>query len=228
MVLLLGIRDSISRSSSPLPWLWAWLWALLVTASCSLALGTLAPLPILVGLVGFRWTEGRPVLSSPTWGALGFRWGARLGVLATSCYLVALTAGSIRLAGLWAVPWRPRVLVVVAGWVLAALVGNQPITCLLDSLTGPSADGGLEIGEYQRKTSAMVGRMERTLVFLFVLSGWFDGIGYLLAAKSVLRFSDIRQRQELHYTECVIAGTFASFAWAFGIVRLTQLMLPLS
>jgi hypothetical protein len=77
------------------------------------------------------------------------------------------------------------------------------------------------------RTSALIGCMERTLIYLFVLADWPDGIGYLLAAKSVLRFSDIRKQREWSYAEYVIAGTFASVAWAFLVVQLVRLALRL-
>lgn len=58
-----------------------------------------------------------------------------------------------------------------------------------------------------------IGWLERGLTLLFLLVGQPEGIGLLLAAKSILRFSDANARA---HTEYVIIGTLLSFGW--GIV----------
>ncbi|MEP3480680.1 MAG: DUF3307 domain-containing protein [Fuerstiella sp.] len=67
-----------------------------------------------------------------------------------------------------------------------------------------------------------IGWLERSLVLLFVLSGYPQGIGFLIAAKSILRFGDIKNWHQRAATEYVIIGTFLSFAWAMVIAGLTQ------
>ncbi|WP_404308763.1 DUF3307 domain-containing protein [Neorhodopirellula lusitana] len=67
-----------------------------------------------------------------------------------------------------------------------------------------------------------IGWLERILVLLFVLSGYPQGIGFLIAAKSILRFGDIKNWHQRAATEYVIIGTFLSFAWAMVIAGLTQ------
>lgn len=56
-----------------------------------------------------------------------------------------------------------------------------------------------------------IGALERALILLFLLIGQPEGIGLMLAAKSVLRFSDRNARA---HTEYVIIGTMLSFGWA--------------
>ncbi len=67
-----------------------------------------------------------------------------------------------------------------------------------------------------------IGWLERTLVMLFVLSGYPQGIGFLIATKSILRFGDIKNWHQRAATEYVIIGTFLSFAWAMVIAGLTH------
>lgn len=67
-----------------------------------------------------------------------------------------------------------------------------------------------------------IGWLERILVMLFVLSGYPQGIGFLIAAKSILRFGDIKNWHQRAATEYVIIGTFMSFVWAMVIAGLTQ------
>ncbi len=54
--------------------------------------------------------------------------------------------------------------------------------------------------------------MERGLIFALVLLGQPQGVGLLIAAKSILRFGAVRDDRAL--SEYVIFGTLASFGWA--------------
>ena len=50
------------------------------------------------------------------------------------------------------------------------------------------------------------------MIFILILTGQAQGIGFLIAAKSVLRFGAVKQEARL--SEYVIIGTLASFGWA--------------
>ncbi len=65
-----------------------------------------------------------------------------------------------------------------------------------------------------------IGIMERLLVFILVLTGNIGAVGFLLAAKSVFRFGDLRQAQDRKLTEYVLIGTLLSFgvALTFGLI----------
>ena len=66
----------------------------------------------------------------------------------------------------------------------------------------------------------VIGCLERVLILTFIFSGWMEGIGYLLAAKSVFRFGDLKNNSELKHTEYVLVGTLMSFVIALlaGVV----------
>ncbi|MDC8830792.1 DUF3307 domain-containing protein [Alteromonas gilva] len=57
-----------------------------------------------------------------------------------------------------------------------------------------------------------IGYLERTLILIFILLNQFAAIGFLLAAKSVFRFGDLRQSEDKKLTEYVMLGTLTSFA----------------
>lgn len=61
-----------------------------------------------------------------------------------------------------------------------------------------------------------IGMMERLLIFIFVLMGKWEGVGFLLAAKSIFRFGDLRQGRETRLTEYVLIGTLMSFSIAIA------------
>ena len=58
----------------------------------------------------------------------------------------------------------------------------------------------------------MIGLLERGLIFALVLLGQPEGVGLLIAAKSILRFGAVKDDRAL--SEYVIIGTLASFGWA--------------
>lgn len=69
----------------------------------------------------------------------------------------------------------------------------------------------------------LIGQLERTLIFLFIMIGHPSGIGFLVAAKSILRFSEAKEDQKL--AEYVLIGTLLSFGLAIAAAALTQTIL---
>lgn len=61
------------------------------------------------------------------------------------------------------------------------------------------------------KAGRWIGIIERTLILSFMLIDQFGAIGFLLAAKSVLRFGDLREARDKGHTEYVLIGTLLSF-----------------
>jgi hypothetical protein len=62
------------------------------------------------------------------------------------------------------------------------------------------------------KAGVWIGIFERLLIFTFILSNQFAAVGFLITAKSILRFSDKENTQKK--TEYVLIGTLMSFAAA--------------
>ena len=67
-----------------------------------------------------------------------------------------------------------------------------------------------------------IGILERLLVFLFVVLGRWEAIGFLIAAKSVFRFGDLKDSRNRKLTEYILIGTLLSFGIAIvtGILTL--------
>ncbi len=59
-----------------------------------------------------------------------------------------------------------------------------------------------------------IGIIERLLIFLFMVFNHWEAIGFLLAAKSVFRFGDLRESKDRKLTEYVLIGTLLSFGTA--------------
>jgi len=62
-----------------------------------------------------------------------------------------------------------------------------------------------------------IGYLERILILTFILTGNIEGVGFLLAAKSVFRFGELSKASEIKTTEYVLIGTLASFTVAIVV-----------
>lgn len=128
--------------------------------------------------------------------------------------------------GSWSTPVQTlayQAMVLVSGVVLAVMTGGIVIGKLLDAL-GAERDrnGGATEDEEARGLPGggeYIGWLERGLTLLFLLIGQPGGVGLMLAAKSILRFSDRNARA---HTEYVIIGTLLSFGWAIVVGTAAQ------
>lgn len=139
---------------------------------------------------------------------LAFRFpGAAQGGL----WVASLTPG---LAG-----WYFAVLTFISGLILSVPVGGNLIARLTrrfaTELQGNDIAGLTRGGQY-------IGWLERSLVLLLLLMDQPNGIGFLIAAKSILRFGEIKDATQRKVAEYIIIGTFLSFGWALTIAGLTQ------
>lgn len=57
-----------------------------------------------------------------------------------------------------------------------------------------------------------IGIFERILILTFVVTEHYEGIGFLIAAKSILRFNDLKENDNRRETEYVLIGTLMSFS----------------
>ncbi len=72
-------------------------------------------------------------------------------------------------------------------------------------------DSGLE------RAGRWIGILERVLILASILSNRWEVIGFLLGAKSIFRFGDLRRSKDQQKTEYIIIGTLLSFAIAIFV-----------
>lgn len=65
-----------------------------------------------------------------------------------------------------------------------------------------------------------IGILERILVFIFIVAGHWEAVGFLITAKSVFRFGDLKKSKHRQLTEYILIGTLISFGIAIiaGII----------
>ncbi len=67
-----------------------------------------------------------------------------------------------------------------------------------------------ESQESLQDAGKLIGYLERLLIFTFVVLGKWEGVGFLLAAKSIFRFGDLKDARDMKLTEYVLIGTLLS------------------
>ncbi len=121
-------------------------------------------------------------------------------------------------AGWWTAPqWAPGAMAAIAGLLVATRAGGFAVGLLMQPYAEASRGDGLPKG------GALIGLLERGMVYLLIMAGQPAGIGFLIAAKSVLRFSTTASDRSA--SEYVIIGTLASFGWAMAVSWATLALL---
>ncbi|MBT1449664.1 DUF3307 domain-containing protein [Glaciecola sp. XM2] len=118
----------------------------------------------------------------------------------------------------------PAHLVVIAVFLFAW----KPISLIIQLLMRPYTNAMNENDNTNKGlpfAGEWIGVLERFLVIAFVMLGQFAGIGFLLAAKSVFRFGDMRREQDRKLTEYIMLGTLFSVSVAFALGLLANQML---
>ena len=101
-------------------------------------------------------------------------------------------------------------------FIFAVLCCLKPTNILIKLILERYKIGETESCENMKNAGALIGNLERILTLVFVLIGQYEAVGFIIAAKSLLRFKDTDTAK----TEYVLAGTLLSF----GIATLLGLM----
>lgn len=114
-------------------------------------------------------------------------------------------------------------LIVLLLYALGYLIVLKPfgITAknIMDTFDFKPSEKGLKDG------GLWIGYIERFLILTFVLMSYYEGIGFLLAAKSIFRFGELKNDNEIKRTEYILIGTLLSFGLAVCIGMLMKMTL---
>lgn len=114
---------------------------------------------------------------------------------------------------------------VIAGFLIATRGGQFLIAAFMERFALRETRDAADPDQGLVNGGAWIGLLERALTFGFVFAGRFEAIGFLIAAKSVLRFN--YASKDRAHSEYVIIGTLASFGWALAVSVLTLRMIGL-
>lgn len=186
----------------------------------------------LIKELALRWLapktdSGKPIPPWKFW-ALIVDQAAHIGTITALVWYLTQT-NQLPIESYWSlligsVVWR-KSLVATIGILLTVYVGGVLIGILVEPFLAEmkGSDGnsktekrGLENG------GKRIGQIERALILLFVLTAQPASIGFLVTAKSVFRFGDLKDVDGRKEAEYIIIGTMLSFTWALALAWATQ------
>ncbi|MCA0920906.1 DUF3307 domain-containing protein [Pseudooceanicola nanhaiensis] len=178
--------------------------------------------PALLILTGLHLAIDAGKLASKSKGLAGYLWDQ-------AAHLVTLVAVAwlwpdLWSSGLWAgASWLLPLMTVLAGAVLSVRAGEFAVGLLMRPHAMRVRNNGLRNG------GRLIGQLERGMIYALILLNQPLGVGFLVAAKSILRFGTATRDQRT--AEYVIIGTLASFLWAilvaYGSAKLLSVLPPL-
>lgn len=150
--------------------------------------------------------------------------GAHFAAIAALTVFITGTSGPESSWTAFLGPWYLKVLVLFSGATASVKAGGF----LIGVAVRPIQE---QLLEHRKKTGTdftgfetggmLIGQLERGLILLLTLSGQAAGIGFLIAAKSILRFGDAQDPRHRIEAEYIIIGTLMSFGWGILIAFLT-------
>lgn len=113
--------------------------------------------------------------------------------------------------------FKPKTLLLLTALILISYVASVVIKILISKWKQES--------ETTNTAGKYIGMMERILVFVFIILNHWEGVGFLLAAKSVFRIGDLTKSHEVKLTEYILIGSLLSFCIAIGVALAYQKLL---
>ena len=118
-----------------------------------------------------------------------------------------------------------QILLLVFSLILLTNVSSNVIRILISKWAPQNEDSDedslTDAGNY-------IGILERLFIFGFIITSNIQAVGFLLAAKSVFRFGDLKDSKDRKLTEYILIGTLISFGIsmiiAFLYLKLKQII----
>ena len=123
----------------------------------------------------------------------------------------------------WEDLFNPRTLQLITALVFLTVPSSILIKAVISIWTPVTIEHSKLQTESLVNAGKYIGILERLLVFVFILVDHWEGVGFMIAAKSVFRFSDLAEAKQRKLTEYVLIGTLLSF----GIAVLTGILIKI-
>lgn len=102
----------------------------------------------------------------------------------------------------------PSYLLIIGGYLVVLLPFDYLIGFSTErwrlEITDSNTEGLKQAGKW-------IGKLERILILTFILVNRFEAIGFLIAAKSILRYGEIKNSKDRKEAEYILIGTLLSF-----------------
>jgi hypothetical protein len=184
--------------------------------------GRALPLAAVIGLTHFAIDRLKVQANRNGLGVFALDQTAHLLVIASGSWLASqLYPVQSFWASLWGAGFA-KTLVVVAGIILTVKVGGvvvgRQVKPYLEDLTRrtsgkPLIETSKETLRGLAKGGKTIGELERALIFFLVMIGKPEAVAFLVAAKSIFRFGELKDRENRAEAEYITIGTLMSFTW---------------
>lgn len=112
--------------------------------------------------------------------------------------------------------------------ITAAVFLTSPASSLIKTIISNwTPDTFYDVSTSLPDAGKIIGYLERLLVLTFILANHWEAVGFLLAAKSVFRFGNLKESHDRKLTEYVLIGTLLSFGLAIGVALTVSAMMKI-
>ena len=109
---------------------------------------------------------------------------------------------------------RTDAYVLLCGYLGVVFAGGRFVQTVTESFLAKVDDGVKTLKPGLPEAGKYIGWVERSLVLTFVVGGFADAIGFLLAVKALTRFPEISGDTKGHFAEYFLVGTLTSVGLA--------------
>ena len=108
-------------------------------------------------------------------------------------------------------------------WIIltALILLTKPTSLIIKNIISIWAPENISNDKSLQNAGNYIGILERLFIFSFIITGHFEAIGFLLAAKSIFRFGDLKETKDQKLTirfdwhavkfwDCFVSWTFSS------------------
>lgn len=116
-----------------------------------------------------------------------------------------------------------KICIILTSIILSTKVSGLTIDLILEKI--PRKDQNLISQNDSNQTSVKIGMLERLLILVCFLSNVPEVVGFLITAKLILRYGEIKGETERMIIEYMLIGTLLSFTIGVSVGYLTTLIL---
>jgi hypothetical protein len=168
---------------------------------------------VTVALIHTLLDYAKARLSGDGWIAFTADQAAHLLVVAlTAIWLTASWSGMIDV--IRSVVTNPLVYLYACAYVAVVFGGGYLIQKVTQSFLATMQSNLTELKPGLPNAGKYIGWVERILILTFILSGYEAAVGFLLAAKAVVRYPEIKEDTRGHFAEYFLVGTLMSVGLA--------------
>jgi len=156
----------------------------------------------------------KAALSSDSWLAFSVDQAVHLIAVGVTSLWLATSSWSQLFPILATVAKNKDLYLIAAAYVAVVFGGGFFVQKVTKSFLDQLGDDTKQLKPGLPSAGKYIGWVERFLILTFVIGGYGDAIGFLLAAKALARYPEIKEDEKGHFAEYFLVGTLTSVGLA--------------